>query len=68
MVNPQQQVSSRGIRVLGLFVLVYLLIGSYMYFYMDLPVIAYAGYGVLSWVAGMALFYWLHKNYMSQLG
>jgi hypothetical protein len=68
MVNPQQQVSSRGIRVLGLFVLVYLLIGSYMYFYMDLPVIAYAGYGVLSWVAGMGLFYWLHKNYMSQLG
>jgi hypothetical protein len=68
MVNPQQQVSTRGIRVLGLFVLIYLLVGSYMYFYMDLPVIAYAGYGVLSWAGGMLLFYRLHNNYMSQLG
>jgi hypothetical protein len=68
MVNPQQQVSGRGIRVLGLFVVVYLLIGSYMYFYMDLPTLAYAGYGVLSWLVGMLLFYHLHNEYMSQLG
>jgi hypothetical protein len=68
MVNPKQQVSARGIRILGSFVVIYLLIGSYMHFYMSLPVIVYAGYGIFSWAAGMGLFYWLHKNYMSQLG
>ncbi|WP_299331265.1 hypothetical protein [Haloplanus sp.] len=68
MVNPKQQVSGRGIRVLGLFVLVYLVIGSYMYFYMDLPTVAYAGYGVLSWLVGMLLFYRLHKSYMADFG
>jgi hypothetical protein len=68
MVNPKQQVSGRGIRVLGLFVLVYLAIGSYMYFYMNLPTVAYAGYGVLSWLVGMLLFYRLHKSYMADFG
>jgi len=66
MVNPKQQVSTRGIRVLGVFVVVYLLVGSYMYFYLDLPVVAYAAYGVLSWLGGMVLFYRLHKSYMAQ--
>ena len=68
MVNPKQQVSGRGIRVLGLFVLVYLAIGSYMSFYMDLPTVAYAGYGVLSWLVGMLLFYRPHKSYMADFG
>jgi hypothetical protein len=67
MVNPKQQVSGRGIRILGLFVLIYLLIGSYMYFYMDLPVLAYVAYGVVSWLGGMLLFYRLHTNYMANL-
>jgi len=65
MVNPKQQVSSRGIRVLGVFVVVYLLIGSYMYFYLNLPTLAYVAYGILSWAAGMVLFYRLHRNYMA---
>ena len=65
MVNPKQQVSSRGIRILGVFVVVYLLIGSYMYFYLDLPALAYVAYGVLSWVGGMVLFYRLHRSYMA---
>ncbi|ERH04330.1 MAG: hypothetical protein A07HR60_02029 [uncultured archaeon A07HR60] len=68
MVNPRQGVSPTGIRVLGAFVLTYLLVGSYMHFYMSLPVTVYAAYGIFSWAAGMGLFYWLHKNYMSQLG
>lgn len=68
MVNPQQGVSPRGIRILGAFVLLYLLVGLYMHFYLTLPVTVYAGYGVFSWAAGMGLFYWLHKKYMSQLG
>ncbi|MFB6101614.1 MAG: hypothetical protein ABEJ73_03520 [Haloplanus sp.] len=65
MVNPKQQVSSRGIRILGVFVAAYLLIGSYMYFYMELPTFAYAAYGILSWVGGMMLFYRLHTSYMA---
>jgi len=65
MNNPKQQVSTRGIRVLGLFVIVYLLIGSYMYFYLELPDLAYAAYGILSWVGGMLLFYRLHTSYMA---
>jgi len=65
MVNPKQQVSSRGIRVLGVFVLAYLLIGSYMYFYLDLPTLAYVAYGILSWVGGMFLFYRLHTDFMA---
>ncbi|GAB3314334.1 hypothetical protein EI982_12350 [Haloplanus rallus] len=65
MVNPKQQVSSRGIRVLGVFVLAYLLVGSYMYFYLDLPTLAYVAYGILSWVGGMLLFYRLHTNFMA---
>ena len=65
MANPKQQVSSRGIRVLGVFVLAYLLVGSYMYFYLDLPTLAYVAYGILSWVGGMLLFYRLHTNFMA---
>lgn len=65
MVNPKQQVSSRGIRVLGVFVLAYLLVGSYMYFYLDLPTLAYVAYGILSWVGGMLLFYRLHTDFMA---
>jgi len=65
METPKQQVSSRGIRVLGVFVVVYLLIGSYMYFFLELPALAYAAYGILSWVGGMVLFYRLHTNYMA---
>jgi putative Mn2+ efflux pump MntP len=65
MVNPKQQVSSRGIRILGVFVAVYLLIGSYMYFYLELPDLAYVAYGILSWIGGMLLFYYLHVSYMA---
>jgi putative Mn2+ efflux pump MntP len=65
MVSPKQQVSSRGIRILGVFVAVYLLIGSYMYFYLDLPILAYVAYGILSWIGGMVLFYRLHRSYMA---
>jgi hypothetical protein len=65
MVNPKQQVSPSGIRVLAAFVAVYLLVGSYMYFYMNLPTIAYVAYGVLSWVVGMLLFYRLHVSFMA---
>jgi len=65
MVSPKQQVSSRGIRVLGVFVVVYLLIGSYMYFYLDLPDLVYVAYGIVSWIGGMLLFYRLHRNYMA---
>lgn len=65
MDNPKQQVSPRGIRVLGLFVIVYLLIGSFMYFYLELPDLVYVAYGILSWVGGMLLFYRLHTSYMA---
>lgn len=65
MANPKQQVSSRGIRILGVFVLVYLLIGSYMYFYLELPTLAYVAYGLLSWGGGMLLFYRLHTSFMA---
>lgn len=68
MPDPKQQLSPHGIRVLFSFVVVYLLIGSYMYFQMDLPGIAYALYGVVSWIAGMMLFYKLHKSYMADIG
>lgn len=67
MSDPKQQVGPRGIRVLALFVLVYLAIGSHMYFNMDLPSIAYILYGIVSWIAGMLLFYRLHKSYMADL-
>lgn len=65
MVNPKQQVSSYGIRILGVFVAVYLLIGSYMYFYLELPALAYVAYGIISWIGGMVLFYYLHTSYMA---
>ena len=65
MADPRQQVSTRGIRVLGVFVLAYLAVGSYMYFAMDLPTAAYIGYGLFSWLGGMALFYRLHRSFMS---
>lgn len=68
MTDPRQQVSSRGIRIMGAFVLLYLLVGGYMYFLLDLPVAAYAAYGVLSWVAGMVLFYRLHRSFTESLG
>jgi hypothetical protein len=67
MVNPKQQVSGRGIRILGVFVVVYLAIGLYMTFYLDLPTFAYVAYGILSWIAGLLLFYRLHNNYMARL-
>lgn len=67
MSEPKQQVGPRGIRILVVFVVVYLAIGSYMYFRMDLPSVAYAIYGVLSWVVGMLLFYRLHKSYIANL-
>ncbi|MFB6280484.1 MAG: hypothetical protein ABEH40_00485 [Haloferacaceae archaeon] len=68
MTDPKkQQVGPRGIRILGMFVLVYLAIGSHMYFNMDLPSIAYILYGIVSWVAGMMLFYKLHRSYMADL-
>lgn len=65
--NPRQQVSPRGIRILGAFVLAYLAVGSYMYFYMDLPTVAYVAYGVFSWIGGLVLFYRLHKSFMADL-
>jgi hypothetical protein len=65
MADPRQQVSTRGIRVLGAFVLAYLAVGSYMYFALDLPTAAYVAYGLLSWIGGMALFYRLHKSFMA---
>ncbi|WP_251341946.1 hypothetical protein [Haloplanus halophilus] len=65
MVDPKQGVSRRGIRILGVFVAAYLLIGSYMYLYMDLPTLAYVAYGILSWVGGMLLFYRLHSSFMA---
>lgn len=68
MPDPKQQVSSGGIRILFAFVVLYLLIGSYMYFFMTLPAIAYVLYGIVSWVGGMMLFYKLHKSYMEDLG
>lgn len=67
MVDPRQQVSSQGIRVLFGFVVVYLLIGAYMYFRLDLPTLAYVAYGVLSWLAGMLLFYRLHRSFIEDL-
>jgi len=67
MTDPRQQVSPRGIRVMGAFVLAYLVVGSYMYFAMDLPTAAYVAYGVLSWIGGLVLFYRLHKSFMSDL-
>ena len=68
MSDPRQQVSSRGIRVLGAFVLVYLLVGGYMYLVLDLPTLAYVAYGVVSWIAGMLLFYRLHRSFTESLG
>lgn len=65
MADPRQQVSTRGIRVLAAFVLTYLAVGSYIYFVMDLPTAAYVAYGLLSWIGGMALFYRLHRSFMS---
>lgn len=53
---------------MGVFVLVYLALGSYMYFFMDLPGLAYVGYGIVAWVGGMMLFYRLHRSYMASLG
>lgn len=67
MVNPKQQVSPGGIRVFLAFVVLYLLIGSHMYFNMNLPAIAYVLYGIVSWIAGMVLFYKLHKSYMADI-
>lgn len=65
MVDPRQQVSPRGIRVLAAFVLTYLAVGSYLYFAVDLPTAAYVAYGVISWIGGMVLFYRLHQSFMS---
>lgn len=64
--DPKQQISPTGIRILLLFVVVYLAVGSYMYFFMTLPVVVYVFYGVVSWIGGMMLFYRLHKSYMAQ--
>lgn len=67
MADPRQQVSKQGIRVMLAFVALYLLVGSYMYFMMDLPTMAYVAYGVLSWIGGMLLFYRLHRSFMDDL-
>lgn len=68
MANPEkQQVGPKGIRILTVFVLIYLAIGSHMYFNMQLPSYAYILYGIVSWVAGMMLFYRLHRSYMADL-
>jgi hypothetical protein len=67
MSDPKQQVGPQGIRVLTVFVLVYLAIGAHMYFNMQLPALAYVAYGIVSWIAGMLLFYRLHKSYMADL-
>ena len=68
MADPAQQVSASGIRVLGLFVVVYLGIGFHMWLNMDLPDLVYVAYGILAWVGGMMLFYRLHRSYMDSLG
>lgn len=67
MTDTVQQVSPSGMRMFLLFVLFYLAIGSYMYFYMSLPSIAYVLYGIISWIAGMMLFYKLHKSHMAKI-
>lgn len=67
MSNSTQKVSTAGMHVFLAFVVLYLLIGSYMYFYMTLPAIAYVLYGIISWIAGMMLFYKLHKSHMADL-
>ena len=68
MPDPAQKVSSRGIRVLGVFVIAYLAIGFHLWLNMDLPGFVYVIYGVLAWVVGMMLFYRLHRSYMDSLG
>lgn len=68
MPDPAQKVSSRGIRVLGVFVIAYLAVGFHLWLNMDLPGFAYVIYGVLAWVLGMMLFYRLHRSYMDSLG
>lgn len=67
MSERKQQVGPRGIRILGLFVLVYLAIGAHMYFNMELSNLAYILYGIVSWIVGMLLFYRLHKSYMADI-
>lgn len=67
MTDAVQQVSPRGMRMFLIYVVIYLGIGSYMYFYMTLPSIAYVLYGIISWIAGMMLFYKLHKSHMAKL-
>lgn len=67
MSNPKQQVSARGIRILGVFVLAYLAVGSHLYFNVHPPTWVYIAYGIVSWIAGMMLFYRLHKSYMADL-
>ena len=65
--KEKQQVGPKGIKILAAFVIVYLAIGSHMYFNMNLPSIAYIVYGVVSWIVGMLLFYKLHTSYMADL-
>lgn len=67
MVDPRQQVSQRGIRILFGFVVLYVAIGAYLYFRTALPSFAYAIYGILGWVGGMYLFYRLHRSFMADL-
>lgn len=67
MPDVEQKVSPRGIRVLAVFVVLYLAVGFYLWS-IDLPGLAYAGYGILAWVLGMLLFYRLHKSYMASMG
>lgn len=68
MPDTAQKVSSRGIRILAVFVLIYLAVGFHLWLNMDLPSIAYIGYGIFAWVIGMLLFYRLHKSYMAAIG
>lgn len=67
MSSEIHQVSPEAMRVFVAFVALYLLIGSYMYFYMELPAIAYVLYGIVSWIVGMMLFYKLHKSSMADI-
>jgi hypothetical protein len=65
--DVRQQLSPRGVSVLFGYVVVYLAVGSVLYFTIDLPAVVYAAYGVLSWVLGMWLFYRLHRSFVADL-
>lgn len=68
MPDPAQKVSPKGIRILLVFVIIYLAVGFHMWLNMDLPSLAYVAYGIFAWVVGMLLFYRLHRSYMASMG